>query len=178
MLAYGAIRLSDPDHGPGLAWTGGHIAMVCGVLLFGVALPGLLRLSEPAAGAARLSARVAMSLGLVGVVAVTAQGVIDIVVGSRADDRAGMQRLFEDLQSHPGVTPAVYTVGPALFYLGLLWLVIQLAVRRRVSVWRPVLVVLGVAAMVVDLDLMPLSGVLFCVALSPLGWDLAASRRR
>ncbi|WP_404960233.1 hypothetical protein [Streptomyces sp. 147326] len=28
MLAYGIIRLSDPDHGPGPAWTAGHIALL------------------------------------------------------------------------------------------------------------------------------------------------------
>lgn len=176
MLAYGTIRLSDPDHGPGLAWTSGHIALVVGVLLFGAIFLGLLRLSEPTTGAARLSARVAALLGLVGAMAVTAQGVIDLVVGFRAGDRAGMERLFEDIQSHPGVMPAVYTVGPMLFYVGLLWLVIQLAVQHRISVWRPALVVLGTATMAASLDLLPLGGLLFAVALSPLGRDAAAPR--
>ncbi|WP_158973135.1 hypothetical protein [Streptomyces griseus] len=175
MLAYGSIRLSDPDHGPGLAWTSGHVALVSGVLLFGAVFLGLLRLAEPTTGAARASARVATLLGLVGVVAVTAQGVIDLVVGFRAGDRAGMERLFEDVQSHPGVMPAVYTVGPMLFYVGLLWLVIQLAVQRRIRVWRPALVVLGTATMAASLDLMPLGGLLFAAALSPLGRDAAVA---
>ncbi|MFJ9560694.1 hypothetical protein ACIRQQ_11705 [Streptomyces fuscichromogenes] len=175
MLAYGAIRLSDPDHGPGPAWTSGHVALITGVLLFGAVLPGLLRLSEPTAGAARLSARTATLLGLVGVAAVTVQGVIDIVVGFRADDRAGMNRLYEEIQSHPGVLPAVYTVGPMLFYVGLLWLVVQLAVQGRIGAWRPVLVTLGIAVAAAGLDLIPLSALLFCAALSPLGRDASAS---
>ncbi|MEV7391339.1 MULTISPECIES: hypothetical protein [unclassified Streptomyces] len=174
MLVYGTIRLSDPDHGPGLAWTSGHIALIVGVSLFGAVFLGLLRLSKPTTGAARLSAHVATLLGLVGVVAVITQGVIDLVVGFRADDRAGMDRLFEDIQSHPGVMPAVYTVGPMLFYVGLLWLTSQLAIQRRISVWRPALVVLGTATMAVSLDLLPLGGLLFCAALSPLGRDVAA----
>ncbi|GGM92524.1 hypothetical protein [Streptomyces fuscichromogenes] len=175
MLAYGAIRLSDPDHGPGPAWTSGHVALITGVLLFGVVLPGLLRLSEPTAGAARLSARTATLLGLVGVAAVTVQGVIDVVVGFRADDRAGMNRLYEEVQSHPGVMPAVYTVGPMLFYVGLLWLVVQLAVQGRIAAWRPVLVTLGIATTAAGLDLIPLSALLFCAALSPLGRDVSAA---
>ncbi|WP_274918685.1 hypothetical protein [Streptomyces sp. WZ-12] len=176
MAAYGAIRLSDPTHGPNLAWISGHIAMVAGVLLFGAVFLGLTRLSEPATRAPRLSARVAAFLGLAGMVSVAAQGVIDIVVGLRADDRAGMERLFEGIQSHPGVMPAVYTVGPALFYVGLVWLTIQLAVQRRIRVWRPALVVLGTATMLASLDLMPLGALLFCAALSSLGRDIAASR--
>ncbi|MFJ9740977.1 hypothetical protein [Streptomyces sp. NPDC101166] len=176
MLAYGTIRLSDPDHGPGLAWTSGHIALIAGVLLFGAIFLGLLRLSEPTTGAARLSARVATLVGLTGTVAVTAQGVIDLVVGFRATDRAGMERLFEDVQSHPGVMPAVYTVGPMLFYVGLLWMVIQLAVQHRISVWRPALVMLGTAAMAASLDLLPLGGLLFAAALSPLGREVTSRR--
>ncbi|MEU8529092.1 MULTISPECIES: hypothetical protein [Streptomyces] len=176
LLAYGAIRLSDPDHGPGPAWTISHVAMIAGVLLFGPVLLGLLRLSEPATGAARLSARAATLVGLAGVAAVTAQGVIDLVVGLRADDRAGMNRLFDEIQSVPALMPVVYTVVPILFYVGLLWLTIQLAVQRRVGVWCPVLVVLGTATMAASLDLIPVGALLFCVALFPLGRDAATSR--
>ncbi|MFG2328983.1 hypothetical protein ACGFMM_05100 [Streptomyces sp. NPDC048604] len=175
MLAYGAIRLSDPEHGPGPAWTISHIAMIAGVLLFAPVFLGLLRMSEPTAGAARLSARAATLFGLLGTAAVTAQGVIDVVVGLQADDRAGMNRLFEEIQSHPGVQPAVYTVVPILFYVGLLWLVTQLAVQRRISVWRPVLVLLGTATMAAGLDLLPLGALFFCVALFPLGRDAATA---
>lgn len=76
MLAYGVIRLSDPDHGPGLTWTSGHIALIAGALLFAAIFLGLLRLSKPTTSAARLSIQAATLLGLVGVVAVTAQGVM------------------------------------------------------------------------------------------------------
>ncbi|MDJ0386262.1 hypothetical protein [Streptomyces sp. G-G2] len=169
MLAYGAIRLSDPDHGPGPAWTGGHLALITGVLLFTAIFPGLLRLSEPTAGTARLSARAAVVVGLLGVASVTAQGVIDLVVGFRADDKAGMTALFHDVQAYPGVLPVVYTVGPVLFYVGLLWLMVQLAVQRRIRVWRPALVLLGTGVMAASLDLLPLGAVFFLVALSPLG---------
>lgn len=172
MLAYGTIRLSDPDHGPGLAWTAGHIALLAGVLLFAVIFPALHRMTGPATGAGRLSAGAASLLGLTGTLAVVAQAAIDLVVGFRAADRPGMERLFEEVQSHPGVVPAVYSVGPMLFYVGLVWLLVQLAVQRRISPWRPVLVVLGTATTAVSLDLLPLGALLFTAALAPLGRPL------
>lgn len=172
MLAYGAIRLSDPDHGPGPAWTAGHIALLAGVLQFAVILPALRRLTGPARGAARLGAGAATLLGLAGALAVVAQAVIDLVVGFRAADRPEMARLFEEIQSHPGVLPAVYTVGPMLFYVGLVWLLIHLAVQRRVSPWRPVMVLLGTATTAVSLDLLPLGALFFTAALLPLSLPL------
>ncbi|MFI7353564.1 hypothetical protein ACIBTP_06405 [Streptomyces avidinii] len=174
MLAYGVIRLSDPDHGPGPAWTAGHIALLAAVLQFAVILPALRRLTGPARGAARLGAGAATLLGLAGVLAVVVQAAIDLVVGFRATDRPEMARLFEEIQSHPGVLPAVYTVGPMLFYVGLIWLLIHLAVQRRVGPWRPVMVLLGTATTAVDLDLLPLGALFFTAALLPLSLPLSA----
>ncbi|MFJ8014080.1 hypothetical protein [Streptomyces sp. NPDC096339] len=169
ILAYGAIRLGDPGHGPGPAWTTGHIALLVGVLQFALVFPALRRMTAPATAAGRASAGAAALFGLAGTLAVVVQAAIDLVVGLRAADRPGMERLFEEVQSHPGVLPAVYTVGPTLFYVGLVWLMVQLAVRRRVGAWRPALVVLGTATMAVSLDLMPLGGLLFAIALLPRG---------
>ncbi|MCX5198553.1 hypothetical protein OOK31_32495 [Streptomyces sp. NBC_00249] len=178
MLAYGLVRLSDPDHGPGAAWTAGHLALTASVLLFGAVFLGLYRMATVAAGGGpgggRLSAAAATATGLAGVLAVTAQAVIDLVVGFRATDRAGMDQLFEQIQSQPGVQPAVYTVGPLLFYVGLLWLTVQLAAQRRIGAWRPALVLLGTAAPAVSLDLIPLGALLFAAALTPLARALPA----
>ncbi|MFF4581399.1 hypothetical protein ACFY15_23905 [Streptomyces sp. NPDC001373] len=174
MLAYGVVRLADPDHGPGPAWTVGHLFLTAGVLLFGAVFLGLRRLAAPVGPAGRVGAGVATGLGLAGVAAVVAQAVIDLAVGFRSADRAGMNRLFEDIQSRPGVEPVVYSVVPVLFYVGLLWIVTQLAVRRRTGVWRPVAVLAGTVVMAVSLDLIPLGALLFSAALAPLGRDLAA----
>ncbi|MFF3087909.1 hypothetical protein ACFVRB_23100 [Streptomyces nojiriensis] len=176
MLAYGVIRLGDPDHGPGPAWTAGHLFLLAGVLQFALILPALHRLTGPARGAGRLGARAATLLGLTGTLAVAAQASIDLVVGLRAADRPEMARLFEEIQSHPGVLPAVYTVGPMLFYVGLLWLLVHLAGQRRVSPWRPVMVVLGTATTAAGLDLLPLGALFFSAALLPLSLPLTAPR--
>ncbi|WP_109778777.1 hypothetical protein [Streptomyces sp. CG 926] len=176
MLVYGAVRLGDPDHGPGLAWTTGHLFLLAGVLQFALILPALHRMTGPARGAARLGAGAATLLGLAGTLAVAAQATIDLVVGFRSADRPEMTRLFEEIQSHPGVLPAVYTVGPTLFYVGLLWLLVHLAVQRRVSPWRPVMVVLGTATSAVSLDLLPLGALFFTAALLPRALPLTAPR--
>ncbi|WP_327735340.1 hypothetical protein OG749_17370 [Streptomyces nojiriensis] len=176
MLAYGVIRLGDPDHGPGPAWTAGHLFLLAGVLQFALILPALHRLTGPARGAGRLGAGAATLLGLTGTLAVAAQASIDLVVGLRAADRPEMARLFEEIQSHPGVLPAVYTVGPMLFHVGLLWLLVHLAVQRRVSPWRPVMVVLGTATTAAGLDLLPLGALFFTAALLPLSLPLTAPR--
>ncbi|MBB4891946.1 uncharacterized membrane protein HdeD (DUF308 family) [Streptomyces olivoverticillatus] len=169
MLAYGLIRLSDPEHGPGFAWVAGHLALVAGVLLFGVVFLDLHRRTKPAGRAGRWSAGTATVLGLAGTLAVTAQAVIDIVVALRSADRAGMDRLFEQIQSHPGVTPAVYSVGPLLFYVGLLWLVGQLSVQHRASFWCPLLIGLGIVTMAASLDFIPVGSALFFAAFVALG---------
>ncbi|MFD8985475.1 hypothetical protein [Streptomyces sp. NPDC059564] len=169
ILSYGAIRLTDPDHGPGPVWTAGHLALAAAMLLFTVVFAGLLALARPDSGrAGRLSAGAAAVLGVAGALAVTAQACIDLVVGFRAADRAGMERLFEQVQSYPGVVPALYSVGPLMFYVGLVWLLVQLSARRRVPLWSPLAAVAGIAtAAVGGLDLMPLSAAFFCAALAP-----------
>lgn len=170
ILAYGAIRLTDPDHGPGPVWTTGHLALTAAMLLFVPVFARLGALARPDAGpAGRLSAGAATVLGLAGTLAVTVQACIDLYAGFRATDRPGMERLFEQVQSHPGVMPAVYGVGPLLFYVGLIWILVQLSARRRVSLWSPLAAVAGTAtAAAGGLDLMPLAAALFCASLAPL----------
>ncbi|MFI9062093.1 hypothetical protein ACIGQE_09515 [Streptomyces sp. NPDC053429] len=170
MTVYGLIRLTDDVHGPGFAWSASHLALLAGVLAF---VPVFLRLRRSAArgrgAAGRWFAGAAAAAGLLGVVAVTAQAVIDLVVGFLSEDRGAMNDLFQRVQDQPGVMPAVYTVGPVLFYVGLVLLTVWLAALRRTEAWRPAVIVAGVAVMAVSLDLLPLGGLLFLLALAPLG---------
>jgi hypothetical protein len=76
--------------------------------------------------------------------------------------------MFGAVRDVPGVAFAVYGPGPALFYLGLLALVVHLAVRRAVPVWAPVALLLGIGTAVTSLDLLPLAGLLILAALAPL----------
>ncbi|QKG25041.1 hypothetical protein [Actinomadura verrucosospora] len=166
VTAYGLLRLADGangDRGPGLAWTAGHAAFLAAIVLFA---PVLLEMRRRAGGGALATATAAV--GLAGAACALAQIGIDLAVGTLAADHADMGRRFDDVQSVPGVTPVVYTVGPALFYVALTVVLGHLAVRREVPAWAPVVLFAGVAASVADLDLLPVAGLLFLAALVPL----------
>ncbi|MDL4776112.1 hypothetical protein [Actinomadura xylanilytica] len=162
---YGLVRLVDGigGRGPGFFWTAGHAAFLAALVLF---VPALLEMRRRAGRGG--FATVTAVVGIVGIGFAMAQIGIDIIVGVLATDDAHMQRMFHDVQSVPGVGLAVYEAGPPLFYLGLLAAMIHLAVVRVVPVWAPVVLTLGVVVSMVDLDLLPLAGLLMTAALVPL----------
>lgn len=179
MTAYGLIRLTDEEHGPGLAWSLGHLFFLAAVFCFVPVVLGMRRMAVPGRGpGGRGLAGAGAVIGLLGAAAVVTQAVIDLVVGFLSEDRETMQDFFRSVQSHAGVEPAVYTVGPLLFYVGLLLLMTQLAALRRIAVWRPAAVVAGIVATGVSLDLLPAAGLLFLVAFAPLGRRAEEQDRR
>jgi hypothetical protein len=173
ILAYGVVRLvGGPGgrDGPGLAWTAGHALFLVGLLLFGVVLFGLRRQVGATVGGQGLTANAAIVVAGAGLIAFVRVAVIDLVVGLRAADHAAMSTLFGQLKDFPGVLPGgFYAVGPLLFEVGLLALVVQLAVQRprRLPVSSPVLLFLGVVLIGINLDLLPLGAALFWLALAP-----------
>ncbi|MGI5165086.1 hypothetical protein ACQEU3_12085 [Spirillospora sp. CA-253888] len=163
---YGLVRIADGfdgERGPGLAWTTGHLAFLGALALFGVVLWEARRLSGGGTFAAATTV-----VGFAGIVFAMAQFAIDIVIGALAADHADMAGMFRDVRAVPGLDLAVYDAGPALFYLGLLVAVVHLAVVRAVPAWSPVAVVFGVLASMVELDLLPLAGLLMLAAFTPL----------
>jgi hypothetical protein len=177
-IAYGIVRWidgADGDHGPGLAWTIGHLLFLAGFALYAVALFALRGLLARARGVSL----VALVAGLVGVAAFLRVIVIDLIVGFRADDHAAMSVIGDEYDRWPGdlgLYDALYTVGPLLFLAGLLTLAILLTRERRLPLWSPVLLLLGFITITINLDLMPLGGAFLLVALLPL--DLADRKIR
>ena len=173
ILAYGVVRLAGGPggrDGPGLAWTAGHALFLAGLLQFFVVLVGLRRQVGTTVGGPRLTANAAIVVAGAGLIAFVRVAVIDLVVGLRAADHAAMSRLFGQLDDFPGVLPGgLYAVGPLLFEVGLLALLVQLAVLRprRLPVSSPVLFLLGVVLIGINLDLLPLSAALFWLSLAP-----------
>ncbi|MCX5212343.1 hypothetical protein OG689_24190 [Kitasatospora sp. NBC_00240] len=167
---YGGIRLLAGSRAPGPGWTAGHTALLAGLLLFVPVFAELRRLVAPRRPAGRAAANLMSGLAYAGLLASAGQSVIDLYVGARAADRAEQNRLFDQIQGHPGVLPAFYTVGPVLFHLGLLALLVTLAAgrARRVPVWSPVLVLAGTVLMAADLDLITIGAALWLAALAPL----------
>ena len=173
---YGGIRLLDGSRAPGAGWTAGHTALLAGLLLFAPVFAALHRLAAPRGRAGRAAAGLLAGVAGTGLLAAVGQTGIDLYVGLRAADRAEQTLLFEQIQSHPGVVPAFYSVGPVLFYVGLLGLLVLLAAgrARRISVWSPVLVLVGTVVMGADLDFIAAGAALYLAALAPLARRTAA----
>lgn len=164
--AYGVARIVDGldgVRGPGPAWTVGHLVFLAGLALF---VPVLGRLRAEAGGGAAATAGYAA--GLLGGLALAAQFTIDIVVGLLSADHEAMGPRFDAVKAVPGVEPAVYTVVPMLFYVGMVALVTLVAVRGRVPWWSPVLVLVQAVAPIASKDLIPLGAALLLLAFVPL----------
>jgi len=165
-VVYGLLRLLDGldgARGPGFLWTAAHLSFLAALILF---VPVMLTARRMAGGGA-VATTFAVA-GVIGVICAIAQISIDIVVGITAGDTAEMRQMFGEVREVPGVAFAVYGPGPALFYVGLLALIIHLAVVRAAPVWAPVLIFLGIGAALASLDLLPLAGLLILGSLTPL----------
>ncbi|ROO83641.1 hypothetical protein EDD29_1148 [Actinocorallia herbida] len=185
MLAYGVVRLVDGldgQHGPGPAWTVGHLLFLGCLLLFGGVISGLHGRVRATAGgpARRVTAGVLAAVSAFGLVTFIRVAVLDIVVGLQAADAAEKSMLADRYGDVPAVLPqALYEIGPVFFMLGLVGLLVQCAVvapgRRAPSALRPALVAAGFVAITLDLDLLPLGAALIWLALAPLTGDRHAS---
>lgn len=166
-IAYGIIRLvdgADGEHGPGPAWTAGHLFFLLGVLLYAIILVALQKSIKT------VPARLAAVAGLVGVLAFVRVIVVDLIVGFRAAVHADKSRIADEYDRWPGdlgIYDAFYSVGPILFLAGLLTLSILLTRARRQPVWSPFLLLAGFLIISVNLDLMPLGGALLLGGLLP-----------
>ncbi|MER7702778.1 hypothetical protein ABTX81_07760 [Kitasatospora sp. NPDC097605] len=171
MALYGGIRLLDGSREPGPGWLIGHALMLLGLLLFGPVLAALGRgrgmWARAAAGVA--FAGLAASLGQIG---------IDLYVGAVAVDKADQHRLFDVVQSRPGVLPVFYSAGPMLFYVGLLALLVAASVGagRVLRWWSPALMFAGTVLTAVDLAFVPVAAGCYLVALAPLAGFGGAAR--
>jgi len=112
--------------------------------------PGTAGTNHIPGPASRFVSGLALTTAVLGTIAVTAQMVIDLVLGFATSDEASMSDLSDRLQSVPGVELAVYEIGPALLFLGMLLITIHAAVRRTVPAYTAVLVVLGIAISVLE----------------------------
>jgi hypothetical protein len=152
LLLYGVLRFADGldgHRGSGLFWNVGHLAFFAAMVLFGVlavALHGML--AHP-----RRVATAATAAALAGVLCF-----LWVIAGD-------LSKAFREHLPLPG---PLETAGPMLFPLGVLALFGLLVAARRVPVWTPLLFGAGLAAITVDLDLLPFGALAVLVALSPL----------
>ncbi|SHN74712.1 hypothetical protein [Cryptosporangium aurantiacum] len=159
LLGYGLVRLVDGldgSHGPGPAWTIGHLLFLAALVGFGAVTLDLRRRigSLPA-----LLTTVAVGLGLLAFAKVV---IVDLIVGFGAADRAEMNLRYRDYETP--ADPALDFVG-MLFPLGLVVLLALLAVAGRTAWWSPLLALGGFVVLTIELDLLPLGALLLLGAL-------------
>ena len=156
MLVYGLLRVVDGldgDRHNGPAWDVGHVAFFIAIVLFAVLAVALRKLDRPAVTWQRVLVDAATAGVLAGAVCFNW-----VIAGD----------LSEDFQSAAPLPDALQLIGPALFQIGLLILLVRLVPAGRLPAWSPVLVLLGFAAIAVSLDLLPVGSLLVLLALLPL----------
>ncbi|MFC7529958.1 hypothetical protein [Actinoplanes sp. GCM10030250] len=154
MLTYGLLRLVDGfdgHRGPGLAWNIGHLAFFAAMVLFGFLAVRLTRLVPRGARRVASVAAVATVFG--------AACFLWVITGD-------LSRSFRESAPLPEFLEAA---GPMAFTLGMLTLLGLSVAARRVPFWSPLLFGLGIAAITVRLDLLPLGALLLMAAFAPLG---------
>ena len=165
LLSYGVVRLLDGldgSHGPGPAWTIGHVLFLGSLAAFGLVAVDLSRRVRRVPGLLALAGTVLGLAGTVlGLVAFAHVVVVDLIVGFGAADRAEMNLRYSDHD-----TP-LDPVAP-LFPIGLTVLLLLVGIARRGTYWSPVLALAGFAAIVTDLDLLPVGALLLLGALWPV----------
>jgi hypothetical protein len=156
MLLYGLLRVVDGLDGArhnGPAWDLGHLAFFVAIALFAVLAATLRTLDRPASRWQRAVVDAATVAVLAG-----AACFLWVIAGDLSDD----------VKAAAPQPDALELLGPLLFEIGLLTLLVRLVLARRLPLWSPIAVLVGFAAIGVNLDLLPFGAVLVLVALLPL----------
>jgi hypothetical protein len=153
LFSYGLLRFIDGLDGQrknGPAWDVGHVCFFIAMVLFAVLAAGVARTVRTEGRGHRYVADAAIVATVLG-----AAAFLWVITGD----------LFAGFPSLPDALPAV---GPALFQVGTLVLLIQLVIGRRLPVWSPILVGVGFSVVAVSLDLIPIGAILILVGLLPI----------
>ena len=157
LFSYGAVRLLDGvdgSHGPGPAWTVGHVLFLGALVTFGLVAVDLRR-HGPA-----VPAWLALAGTFAGLAAFVHVVVVDLLVGFGAADRAEMNDRYADYE-----TP-LDPLAP-LFPIGLTVLLLLFAIAHRRAYWSPILALLAFLTITADLDLLPIAALLLFGAVLP-----------
>lgn len=165
LLLYGILRLIDGldgYRGPGPARNLGHAMFLAAMVLFGILSEGLRRWVEQTTPRKRVVAGAATAAALFGV-----SCFLWVILGD----------LFAWFRVAAPLPDPLAVAGQLLFPLGLLTLLVLLVTARprRVPIWAPPVVLLGMASIAVDLDLLPIGALLVGLGLAPLAVTRSAT---
>ncbi len=168
LFSYGVGWLLDGMqgfHGPGLFWSIGHAFFL---LTFAALAFVVWDLRARVGTGNRLALSMAV-VAFVGLALFLRVGAIDLLTGFAAADHAAMAPISRRLNAWPDprLMP-LFQLGPLLFQLGLMALLVQLAVMRRLP-WRaPLLVLAGFVVIGLDLKFLTVGAVLIGLGFQPL----------
>jgi hypothetical protein len=158
IFLYGLLRLIDvmdgnPNHG--LVWSLGHVLFFIAFFLFGSLTVELRRLVPVKTKPAQVVAYLSMAASLFGAAC--------FLWGILGD-------LFTRLHNIAPLPGSLEVVGPLLFQVGVLGLLVMLAATRprRLPVWSPILVLIGFQLFAINLNLLPIGAPIILFGLSPL----------
>ncbi|MEU4163637.1 hypothetical protein [Actinoplanes sp. NPDC026670] len=164
MTAYGITRIIgrlDGRYGPGPDWQIAHLLGLTGMILF---IPVILTLRRHITTGRNL----VTAITLLGLTTTVIQFTADILLALAATDRDALRRLQQQVTDIPGAQLAIYDAGPLLFFLGIVAMATLAAITRNLTWWSPATMLIAVVLPAVDLNLMPLTGLLMLAALHPL----------
>jgi hypothetical protein len=164
MTAYGITRIIgrlDGEYGPGADWQIAHLLGLTGMILF---IPVILTLRHHlTAGRNTVTA-----ITLLGLTTTVIQFSADILLALAATDHDDLRRLQHEVTDIPGIQPAIYDIGPLLFFLGIVAMATLATRNHHLPWWSPATMLIAVLLPAIDLNLMPLTGLLMLAALHPL----------
>jgi hypothetical protein len=156
-----------------------HTVWLAGFVFLGLACVELYRRVDTS-GAAQVVARVSVGVALFSVAASIGEMCVDLYVAASTDTHTQEDALYAQILAYPGVEQLLFGFGTQLVYLGVLVLVVQLTVLKRVGTSVLVFVLASLVLFVVYelvLDgngfarqsLMPAAVLCMWLALAPLG---------
>ena len=159
IIFYGLLRLVDvikENQSHGFNWNLGHVLFFIAFILFGM-LSLELRKHIPH------KTKSSMAPGYI--------FVIFVLFGAACFLWGILGDLFNRLNSVPSL---LKIIGPLLFQVGMLGLLIMLVVMRpqQLPFWSPILVLIGFLIFAINLNFLPIGGFIILFGLSPLIWQI------
>ena len=174
-IGYAIIMLRS-GHGPDAGWFLSHAFLLAGV---GLLLPTIIGIRFLLNKNEDAKADIGMILAFIGGLTLVGQFAIDLAVGLLAVDQSEMIDLFKSLSASPIIALPFQSVGPIVFYGGLLVSISLLWATRVISWWAGLVATLGIIGIgsgaitgIALLTFLGFSGML--IGFLPIGWKFFA----
>jgi len=174
-----AILLQRSGQGPDSGWFFSHALLLIGVTLILPAIIGIRVLLNNIAG---ITADIGMTLGFIGGLALVGQFAIDLAVGQLAADQSEMITLFRSLSASLIITLPFQSLGPIVFYSGLLVLTSLLWKHHIISWWAGLIACLGIVGVgsgaLTGIGIITFLGFMgMFIGFIPIGWKLLGASK-